>query len=393
MNILPIKGSTNFTKTSFKGYMVEDSKYGTTHLSEARRTGRREEKTVGNYHKDNGDRIKIYYADPLEYITDEIREKADYIFYDDEPAFPDIERQASKLYFFPPNDYDYSKYKFLEELDKFKSYFYRLEQADRKTVGKYEQMAWSGINSEDSRAKADYFKAHVADAQYNQETAHLCKEKFNEAGMLIDHKNELYRNMEQIKNQLENRTNDYNAAKNEIKQRSELNEILKTKIASLEGKKEAYEKINESLESTKSTNEIGLKSTKEAYNYNAEHYPSEHYTYLEILSKQQSVETYANVNKNLNNSVQKEEKEASVTAALLENVTKDIDTYKQQLKENTICLKKIESYFKELPEIIKNLNTKLAQKTEQFNVAKGKLMPYFDNLKNVLYTRGIKVIR
>ena len=75
MRISPIKSSTNFSKPAFKGYMVEEKGhyYGTpeTHKWAAEHTGRRMEKTLDSFHKNITG--KIYYADPLEKVNDNLR--------------------------------------------------------------------------------------------------------------------------------------------------------------------------------------------------------------------------------------------------------------------------------------------------------------------------------
>ena len=177
MRISPIKSSTNFSKPAFKGYIVEDkSPYlfeePVTHRTAATYTGRRIEKTLGGFH--NNITGKIYYTDPLEKVNDNLREMVDYVVYDEEPKFPDINHEVSKLYFGTDGD----KWGMERRFKASKDYFYRLEMADSKTVGEYEQKVWNNIDKENSRRNAEYFKAHVNDAKYNQETIANCEAIF-----------------------------------------------------------------------------------------------------------------------------------------------------------------------------------------------------------------------
>ena len=95
MRISPIKSSTNFSKPAFKGYTIEGYGYRHGHLHAAENSGRRIEKTLGGFHNDITG--KIYYTDPLEKVNDNLREMVDYVVYDDEPKFPDINNEVSKL--------------------------------------------------------------------------------------------------------------------------------------------------------------------------------------------------------------------------------------------------------------------------------------------------------
>ena len=145
MRISPIKSFTNPTNKSFKGYTVHDKTpyqfcEPETHRRAAMETGRPMEKTLGSFHSNiTGD---VYYADPLEKVSDEIRERVDYVVYDNEPPFPDIEREVSKNYFEPMPFGSGVEGKF----DDFREYFYRLEMADSKTVGEYERKIYSNRN-------------------------------------------------------------------------------------------------------------------------------------------------------------------------------------------------------------------------------------------------------
>ena len=55
------------------------------------------EKTLDAIHKDRTG--KIYFADPMEPISDEMKKNVDYVVYDNEPSYPDIEKDLEKEYF------------------------------------------------------------------------------------------------------------------------------------------------------------------------------------------------------------------------------------------------------------------------------------------------------
>ena len=91
MKILPIS-VTNFSKNTFKGHEeVYSYSRGIHSLEDSIHWHKNSsiDKTLGSYHSNQTGRA--YYADPLEPITDAIRDRVDYIIYDNEPSYPKIE--------------------------------------------------------------------------------------------------------------------------------------------------------------------------------------------------------------------------------------------------------------------------------------------------------------
>ena len=223
MKILPI--NINYTNCTFKGYIVEDDINGFTHKGAAIQSGRRIQNTVGKFRKNPSG--KIYYADPLEVVSDKIRENVDFVVYDDEPKFPDINNDISKLYFYNP-ERDY-----YDEIDKFRQYFYRLEMSESKTVAGYEQQYWNNNKSEAIREKIDYHRTHVADAKYNQETAATCLNIMDEAKESVRCRDLLGIGLSELKNKLYYREHDLLEGPKELERRHKLNNILTNKIKHL----------------------------------------------------------------------------------------------------------------------------------------------------------------
>ena len=55
------------------------------------------EQTLDSYHADR--KGKIYFADPMEPISDAKKMEVDFVIYDNEPAYPDVNEEISKNYF------------------------------------------------------------------------------------------------------------------------------------------------------------------------------------------------------------------------------------------------------------------------------------------------------
>ena len=345
MKISQIRNCTNNSQSVFKGYIVKDNTYynePTTHSKAAYATGRPVERTLGSFHLDRTG--KIYYADPLEKISDGIREQVDYVVYDNEPRVPDINREVSKLYFEPSSGAEEAKY--LKQLNDAREYFYRLEMADSKTVGHYEKQVWSNVDKENSRAKADYFKAHVNDAKYNQETLAVSENILNESSDLRYQKDSLHSEIQNIKETMKQKNEKLSADIEELHRRKETDLNLKAKIQYLSERESLYKKLQS--------------------NINKSEFAKEN-------------EVYVNEKKHIDTGVK--------------SVQRQLELCRKNLAENTTLLNKVADSVKNLPNVIKDLSNKLVDKNKAFEKAKADLIPYFDKLKNYFYSRGLKTIK
>ena len=194
MKVLSIT-TNKATQIGFKGYFVS----GESHKNAALNSGRRIENTLLSHHPYLTDRY--YYANPLEKIVpDSIKERVDLVIYDDEPALFDFDKELSKVYFFPSEKHN-EKY-FSDKLQKFREYFYRLEMMDRGAVKEYEEKLSRNMDVKNSKEKIFYFNSHIADAQYNQETAAVCENFYKESQELRDAKNKYSKEIADIKKRI-----------------------------------------------------------------------------------------------------------------------------------------------------------------------------------------------
>lgn len=388
VRISSVKGFVNTIKPSFKGYTVDDYK-GEVHKRAAFNTGRPIEKTLGSFHLNETG--KIYYADPLEKVSDGIREKVDYVVYDHEPKIPDVNTEISRLYFEPSEFGKESEY--LGQLRDAKDYFYRLEMADSKTVGEYEKKVWSNIDKDASREKADYFKAHVNDARYNQETLAISTDIFNESADLRREKDALNNDINDIKENLKKRNEDVPKAKTELYYRTQLDRSINDKIKDLEQKESLYKKLKKIIETSVVHDIAGKSLSEQALEYNDKNHDYKQHRDVEILSKPYTIDIYKQSVSDFTADRDFELKQQEEVANKLKRVQKRLQHYKQQSVINEAALRKVEAYTKELPTIISNLQKELVKKTEAFEKAKADLIPLFDKLKNYFYSRGIRSIK
>ena len=391
MRISPIKSSTNFSKPAFKGYTIEGYGYSHGHLHAAENSGRRIEKTLGGFH--NNITGKIYYTDPLEKVNDNLREMVDYVVYDDEPKFPDINNEVSKLYFGTDGDQWEIKKRFKDSKD----YFYRLEMADSKTVGEYEQKVWNNIDKENSRRNAEYFKAHVNDAKYNQETIANCEAILQESDGLRYKKNRLAYEIGNIKDSIKHSEADIPRAEMELNHRTEIDKMLAEKVKNLQERKNNYTKILEQLEKNETNDAATLNSLDKLAQINSEGHEeinrTKAYTYNNFISEYEASENFKETKSIFEKNMSKEASEKNVIIENIEKLTKSISEFTERTEKNQAYIKKISDYIKALPKLIAERNNDLVKNTQEFEKVKADLIPYFDKLKNYFYSRGLRTIR
>lgn len=87
MKISPI--SSTLSKPNFKGQFAYNYNESTLKNNKLWQKNSSVEQTLGAYHVNKTS--QAYFADPMEPISDAIKERADYIVYDNEPAYPEID--------------------------------------------------------------------------------------------------------------------------------------------------------------------------------------------------------------------------------------------------------------------------------------------------------------
>jgi len=130
------------------------------------------ERTLGIQHQNRTG--KIYFADPMEPISEEQKKSFDYIVYDNEPLFPDIENDIAKAYF------ESTIKNIRQQFINIQEYFQRREQA-----------GWAD-------------KQHAKDQQWK---ASQCLVMYDKARQLITQRNSLEGAIKTEKNRLKDTEN------------------------------------------------------------------------------------------------------------------------------------------------------------------------------------------
>ena len=73
----------------------------------------------------------VYWADPLENVSDRIKSEHDYVVYDHEPSYPKVNEEVSKRYFAD------ERHDFGEDFAHVRDYYYRLQMADDRNFDRW----------------------------------------------------------------------------------------------------------------------------------------------------------------------------------------------------------------------------------------------------------------
>lgn len=382
MRINPIIAKQNFVKNNFKGYMVEHA--GEHDRVAAYNTGRRVEKGQTLYPVG-----KIYYADPLETVRDNIRQAADYIVYDDEPSFPDVNQEISKAFFHPEADNIGNNVK---DIRRYQAYFYRMEMADRKKVGELENNIWRNQDVENSREKSAYYQARIADAQYNQKSAETFLNILNESSDLRKQNHENYDNIKHLEYLLERLEANAPKAKKEATYRTEIDSILSKKINTLKKEiKSCKELLNNNEKNIAIDKEgVDFSPAYQYYNYSFESNDSKQGYWRSTPS---AYNDYEEIKSNFTKDLESNEETASLAQEILDDLTSQLDKYTNSQAKNKVELDFLNEYIRLLPQKLKNLKVNLEQAQSAFAKSKADLIPHFDKLKNYLANNGLRIVK
>lgn len=287
------------------------------------------EKTMGAFRETPINRV--YWASPLEDVSDSIKSKHDYIVYDHEPSYPRVEEEVSKRYF--ENDrHDYS-----QDFADVKNYYYRMEISDRREKSDFY------VYSKDYKQREE----RIPVAQYQQWQAAECIGIYEEAKPLLQQKDNAFDMIDKLKQRLKN-------LPNEIKVNEKI--LTDSKIA----KANAEEDLN--LIKKKES----LARVVESFDEKAKQSPR-----IRDLfgAEKKAFES---------NKVEDEGLMAS-TIALIAALQAKIE----ECEQKKIDLPKL---YDSIPKDIKYWEAKIEG-------LKAKLIPHFDKLKNFYAKQGIKVIK
>ncbi len=175
MKISPIS-ITNYSKNTFKGHEEAYSYSRGVHSLEDSIHWHKNssiDKTLGSYHLNQTGRA--YYADPLEPITDAIRDRVDYIVYDNEPSYPRIEDVET-------NYLGKNRTNYRNDFEEVRNYYYRREMAGHADKAEAQYQQWQAAECTgfyDRAGNARYRKENLEDGIENINRTIKDKEKEN----------------------------------------------------------------------------------------------------------------------------------------------------------------------------------------------------------------------
>ena len=313
------------------------------------------EQTLNSYHSNV--KNKVYFASPMEFISDKIKEEADYIVYDNEPKYPDVNNEVSKNYF----GTERKNYK--DDFEEIRKYYYRRE------MGGF---------------------ANVEEAKYQQWQAAECARMYDKGGHLRYVKEQAEDNIKKIESENIKINESLKAANSELNSQKDIQTQLDKHISNLEGIKKPYQELVTLSEQASMDEQImygDVMTKKVSATVNNQKDSKEFESYGEKV-----VKNYDEIMK----------QEASgynifrTNSELKQNVKKLEDTQKgyELIKDNCIkTINEIKKYIENLQaKLVKN-NKEITEKKLLIEDCKSKLIPIFDELKNFYNKQGIIVVK
>ena len=203
MNILPI------SSTIFAGHEVKSKTLSYENIKKMPEyyPSSSIETTIGRNHKIPKE--KVYFASPMEPISEEFKRNVDYIVYDNEPKYPDLE-DIRKNYL------EHNRTNYRDKFEEIRNYFYRRE------MGGF---------------------ANAEEAKEEQRKAANCTGFYDRAGDLRYKKETTEDEIVELNKTKENMQKGIISTENEIKAQQELKSKVETHIENLKKMKKPYDEL------------------------------------------------------------------------------------------------------------------------------------------------------
>ena len=230
MRITPIGQSTPFVSRkslSFQGvttdYQITKGKGDLKNNSYWHKNSSVEE-AVGAFHKNYTG--KAYFANPMEHVSDRIKDKVDYVVYDNEPKYPAIEE-------FKENYLGNLRKNLRDDIEEVREYYYRRE------MGGF---------------------ANVEEAKYKQQVAAEVTGFYDRAGDARYRKESLEDSIKNINQNINSKEREINLLNTKIQEKTSEKNIWETKYANYMSKDEKYGELQKLAEQTieKDTEEVNF---------------------------------------------------------------------------------------------------------------------------------------
>ena len=330
------------------------------------------ETTLGAYHSQP--KNMAYFADPMEFVTDDIKERVDYVVYDNEPSYPKVE--DVKKNYLENNRTDYRK-----QFEGIREYYYRREMGRFASINEAKYQQWQAAKCTELYDKAGHLRYQKESAE--DEVSKLSSEKMH------------------IKDGIENTTQ-------ELKMQESLNRNLEKHVANLKEAQKAYQTLDTTLEKGLKTEQaIYEKASKRVrdvrqqeeyikelemsdyYNNGRESYPYDGLKYGRYENTTQTYEAIDALRKDVfrignNNGYALKQK------GLIET---SITSFEQIIVEGKKTIQEMKKYIAELNDNLKQIDENIKSKQSFIEECKAKLRPLFTELEDFYKKQGIKIIK
>ena len=370
MKILPVKNSV------FKGKAVYYNAYsmgvnGIKQMSEYHPDSAIE-KVIDNRHSVPKD--MVYFASPMEFVSNDLKSKFDYIVYDNEPSYPALEE--IKKNYLEKNRTNYRKI-----FENIRDYYYRREMGGHASSNEAKYQQWQA-------AECIRLYDKAGDLRYKKETAedeikNMKSEKIHIMSGIASTKKELD-SQKNIKRALElqiknlrillspNAENEYNKVR-AISNENALYSVIEARVVDTVHKRQ----MKESLEKTAYYNE-----GREAYPYDGLKYGK----YADTVRIYSSVKQLMEMGYCL--AIHK-----GISQKNNISITDTIARFEDILKESNQFIGELNGYIEELESKVTSLDSEIKNKTSFIEGCKEKLEPLFEEFQKYYLKQGIKVIK
>ncbi len=155
MRVCIKEANMNISPISFKGRFVYNYNESTLKSNKLWHKNSSVEDTIGSYHSNRTQ--QAYFADPMERVPDRIKEQADFIVYDNEPAYPHPDEVKE-------NYLGTLRRNFREAFEEVRLYFYRREMGGHADINEAKA-------KQTEAAELIGFYDRAGDLRYKKETA------------------------------------------------------------------------------------------------------------------------------------------------------------------------------------------------------------------------------
>ena len=330
------------------------------------------EKTLGKDH--SFVKNKAYFADPMEFVPQSIKDRVDFVVYDNEASYPAIE-DVKKNYL------ENNRTNYREKFEDVRTYFYRREMGGFANIEEAK-------NEQRKAAECTGFYDRAGDLRYKKETTE------DEVKALKSERAELQAGLDSTKKELE--------------AQKEMNKSIEKHIKSLKTMQRPYEELNQAVEkeiinenimyasaisrvNTAKQQEEYLKQLENSayYNEGREAYP---YDGPKYAIYENTTKTYEAMHNNMDEAfnVGKSKNAMKKQANILQKTIANFETI---LDENVKTIAEMQKYISDLKTKAADVDLKIKSRTAFIEECKAKLKPHFEALAKFYKENEIKVFK